>query len=439
MDKIESHALDYHNFKTAITENPEILDFFDIFNNKILENMTIVIHRQILRRLNGLSNSLEHLIEQISAIQKNKKGLTITLNSFIERSIKKESLLNEGVIITKSSENQSTNNHNYFISNKNNNLNTAIFNNSNTKNNKSDIGASTSCNNSGSKKETYDQNNNNENIKDNKRLNNNKTLSLSRPEVPDSKDITNNSVMNNNKKKEDENIYDDKVIMSFDLDNSIYTKKEDSKNQNKMFSVSKKLNVPFFPDNDDEEEDIDNLSEEDLSETDNSFAATEKSQIYEKMKNNKEDNLNFNQKSNNVSNIKEDNTKSNTYINDVSNNEGIQFDKKIINERINFNANLLDGKTQNILVNNINNIHNINIVNNGTGEIQNLQNLNNLGILNKKTYQKLNSGLPPNYNITKNYSIKTKNKEEAIKGKLFCFQITAKKLLNFFFLFFLNF
>jgi hypothetical protein len=125
MDKIDSNILDYQNFKTAITENPEILDFFDIFNNKILENMTLVIHRQILRRLNGLSNSLDHLIEQIAYIQKNKKDLTITLKSFIERSIKKDSLFKEGLIITKSSENHSAKN-NYFIENQENNANPAL-------------------------------------------------------------------------------------------------------------------------------------------------------------------------------------------------------------------------------------------------------------------------------------------------------------------------
>lgn len=216
------------------------------------------------------------------------------------------------------------------------------------------------------------------------------------------------NTISTNKKKENENLNVDKLILSLDLDNSIYIKKEYSINTNKMFSVSKKLNVPFFPDNDDEEEDID-LCEDEQSDADCSVAATEKSQIYEKSKNN-EDTFNF-IIGNNASNLKDENTKSNTYINDASNNEGMKFDKKTLNERFSFKNNFSNGKTQNILVNNINNIQNINIVNNKITDIH------NLSLLNKKTSLKLNPGLPPTYNVVNNYNLKSKNKEESIEGK----------------------
>lgn len=93
-------------------DNPEILDFFDIFNNKILENMTIVIHRQILRRLNGLVISLDDLISQINRCSDNKKGLTVTFKNFIDKALKNTHLINDGLITTKGSENNSLN---YFI------------------------------------------------------------------------------------------------------------------------------------------------------------------------------------------------------------------------------------------------------------------------------------------------------------------------------------
>ncbi len=143
MEKIDSPILDYQSFKTVTTENPEILDFFDIFNNKILENMTLVIHRQILRRLNGLSNSLEDLIRQIRCLQNNKKDFTITLKSFIERSIKKESLLNEGIIITKLDEDKISNK-NYFLGSHIDNLNSTSQKNPNI-NNKSFFQTSHTC------------------------------------------------------------------------------------------------------------------------------------------------------------------------------------------------------------------------------------------------------------------------------------------------------
>lgn len=105
----------FENFYRATLENPEIFDFYDIFNNKILENMTIVIHRQILRRLSKLSKSLESLISQMTYLKKNKVGLTVSLQNFIENSIKNKKLLNDGIINTRTSENNSVN---YFLQNK---------------------------------------------------------------------------------------------------------------------------------------------------------------------------------------------------------------------------------------------------------------------------------------------------------------------------------
>ena len=74
--------------------------------------MTIVIHRQILRRLNGLVISLDDLISQINRCSENKKGLTVTFKNFIDKALKNTHLINDGLITTKGSENNSLN---YFI------------------------------------------------------------------------------------------------------------------------------------------------------------------------------------------------------------------------------------------------------------------------------------------------------------------------------------
>lgn len=401
--------MDYQSFKTVTIENPEILDFFDIFNNKILENMTLVIHRKILRRLNGLSNSLENLIEQINSIQKNKKGFTITLKSFIERSIKKETLFNEGVIITKTSENLNTNN-NYFLGNQANNANSPAKNNSNSNNNKPFVPTSASC-----RKESvndFDTININEKNK-NLHVNSNRPSNFEMINNKSSKVNEINS--NHNNRDHNKNLTDDKVKLSFEHDNSISYNKEDSISTNKMFSVSRKLNVPFFPDNDEEEEDID-LSDEEQSEGDNSVTGTEKSEIHNKNIPTKKE-INQYNKNNSFSDLKDENTKSNTFNNDASNNEGIKFDKKKLNERFSFKDNLRNGQTQNILVNNINNIHNINIVNNDIKNIQNLKNLSNFDLINKNTSLNLNAGLPPTYNLVKKSNLRSRDKEESMNGK----------------------
>ena len=406
MDKIDSPVLDYPSFKTVTTENPEILDFFDIFNNKILENMTLVIHRQILRRLNGLSNSIDHLIEQISSIKKNKKGFTITLKSFIERSIKKESLFKEGVIITKSNEKQGINN-NYFLGNHTNNANSP------SNNNNPNINNNNNNNNSNKKQNNSDVNVVNINEK-NKNAKLNRINTQSNSEALNKQDNKICEIPGINKNLST-NFYDDKLILSFDIENSISRKKDDSIGTNKMFSVSKKLNVPFFPDNEEEEE-ID-LSEEEESEEDNSFVATEKSGKNYKIITNKKEI--YNNRSNSASILKEEITKSNTYINDSSNNEGVKYDKKYLNEIYSLNKNLVNGQQPNILVNNINNIHNVNIINNEILNIQNFNNLGNLSLLNKKTSLKLNAGLPPTYNFTKKSTLRGRDKEDSINGNFF--------------------
>jgi hypothetical protein len=94
IEKIDDEELTYENYRMVTLENPEILDFFDIFNNKILENMTVVINKQIIARLNGLYESFDKITDKLHKIKMHKNGLTLSLSNFIERSIKNKSLIN---------------------------------------------------------------------------------------------------------------------------------------------------------------------------------------------------------------------------------------------------------------------------------------------------------------------------------------------------------
>ncbi len=200
---------------------------------------------------------------------------------------------------------------------------------------------------------------------------------------------------------------DEKLILSFNIQNS-YGKNEDLIGKNKMFSVSKKLNVPLLPENEDEEE-IDLYDEEDESESD--------SDIYDNNNLIKKE-INNNNRCSSVSNQKDENTKTNSFNNVANNSEGIKFEKIVINERFSFKDNLRDGHSQNILVNNINNIHNINIVNNDITNIHNINKLSNFGLLNKKSSLKMNAGLPPIFNDDKKICLRAQNKEEYFNGNL---------------------
>jgi hypothetical protein len=94
IEKIDDEDLTFENYKMLNSINPEIFDFFDIFNNKILENMHIVINKQIISRLNGLYESFNKVTDKLHNLNLHKNGLTLSISNFIERSIKNKSLLN---------------------------------------------------------------------------------------------------------------------------------------------------------------------------------------------------------------------------------------------------------------------------------------------------------------------------------------------------------
>lgn len=69
--------------------------------------MTVLINKQIIRRLNGLYESFNNITNKLTEIKKQKNGLTVALSNFVERSIKNQSLLKEGVSNTNHTNNDS--------------------------------------------------------------------------------------------------------------------------------------------------------------------------------------------------------------------------------------------------------------------------------------------------------------------------------------------
>jgi len=419
MEKIDSDFLDFNSFKQVTIDNPEILDFYDIFNNKISENMTIMIHRQILRRLNGLSSSLEFLIEKLNSFNKNKKGITLSFKTFIEKAIKKESLLKDGILTNKLTDyNNSTNN--YFICN--NTLNETNINNMDKNNKTYTATSSFSCNiNSGKNFASKDTNISAEG--------GNKAEIANNDKIYIGKNDNLKKEFNKNSKRESTNFFEDKLLLSFDMENSIKNKKDETSRSNRMFSISKKINVPIFPDDEDDEEveiteddNERNESEQSDDKSESRSTISIKNKTKNQYKGNNSNIINeFNNESssntisNNSNNFDKENDRC-KQINNKGKEEAGKFKNNLIKAKFSLKDNYVSGKGQNILVNNINNINNINIVSNDITNIQNLNNLNDFNLINKKTSIKLNSGLPPIYNFGKDQSFRNKSNEDSIHG-----------------------
>jgi hypothetical protein len=368
--------------------------------------MTLVIHKQIVRRLNGLSNSVDHLIDQLRSLNKNKLGLTISLKSFIDRSIKKEALLKDGLYTSKfyKKDLNKNENINYFIGNKSINAfscsNSTSFNNyNNITDNKSITGISiyeNTIRNVNKEKLIYSQVN--KNTEENSILNNN-----SQKNDDFKKIIFEKNNISSKNFIEKSNFFEEKLLLSTEKNNEINTnRKNDSEKTNKMFSVSKKINNPFSHDNDIDDDDDDD--EEEISISDEDEEEISYNEISIDLNSFQEKNF-FNKKLNNISS---DLTKLSENIEknriNIKSNNILQSE----NEKFTFKENF-EKNGPKIMVNNINNINNINIVSNDIGNIKHFNNL----IQTNATY-KFNSKL--DINSAKKDLLKNKNDKDLTNG-----------------------
>jgi Ca2+-binding EF-hand superfamily protein len=119
LEKSESLKLNLEAFMKVSNSHPEILDFFDIFNNKILDNLTLIIHKDTLKKIENVILHLKILIDKTEKRNMRNLDLTLTIKSYIEKTIRDRKLLikreqelqNRVSVLQRSS--QVT--HNYFL------------------------------------------------------------------------------------------------------------------------------------------------------------------------------------------------------------------------------------------------------------------------------------------------------------------------------------
>lgn len=85
MDKAEVDKLDLNAFLHVTHNNPEILDFFDIFNNKIVDSLTLVVHKESVKKIGSVIKQLRFLEEKKI---KTNWDVTLGMKSDIEKLIK---------------------------------------------------------------------------------------------------------------------------------------------------------------------------------------------------------------------------------------------------------------------------------------------------------------------------------------------------------------
>lgn len=91
--KSESLKLNLEAFMKVSNSHPEILDFFDIFNNKILDNLTLIIHKDTLKKIENVILTLKILIDKTEKRNMRNLDVTLTIKSYIEKSIRDRKLL----------------------------------------------------------------------------------------------------------------------------------------------------------------------------------------------------------------------------------------------------------------------------------------------------------------------------------------------------------
>jgi hypothetical protein len=66
---------------------PELIDFFDIFNNKLIQNVSVTITRDQIHKIEKITDILKAFIQKMNT-NKNDNNFTIAMKSFIDRANK---------------------------------------------------------------------------------------------------------------------------------------------------------------------------------------------------------------------------------------------------------------------------------------------------------------------------------------------------------------
>jgi hypothetical protein len=93
IDKNDNKPLDMNSFIKISADFPELLDFFDIFNNKLMRDMTIVISRDHIRRLDLIIGNIKKLIEKTNN-KNDMNRITISLKNWVDRALRNKNINN---------------------------------------------------------------------------------------------------------------------------------------------------------------------------------------------------------------------------------------------------------------------------------------------------------------------------------------------------------
>jgi hypothetical protein len=79
--------LDLKAFIKISADYPELIDFFDIFNNKFMQNMSIVINRDHIKRIEYLLANVKRIMDKLYTNTDSNK-FTISLKSWVDKIVK---------------------------------------------------------------------------------------------------------------------------------------------------------------------------------------------------------------------------------------------------------------------------------------------------------------------------------------------------------------
>jgi hypothetical protein len=88
IEKNDNNLLDLPSFTKISADYPELLDFFDIFNNKVMQNMSIVINRDHIKRIEKILAGVKRLMDKIVYSNSDHNKFTISMKSWVDRIVK---------------------------------------------------------------------------------------------------------------------------------------------------------------------------------------------------------------------------------------------------------------------------------------------------------------------------------------------------------------
>ena len=85
--KLEVKELTLKSFINMSSNYPEYMDYFDIFNNKVVKNLTLTIQRDQLAKLDDCLSYLRTLVKEIEDVRESNV-VSLTMKDYFEKLIK---------------------------------------------------------------------------------------------------------------------------------------------------------------------------------------------------------------------------------------------------------------------------------------------------------------------------------------------------------------